>query len=353
MKVPRPSALSAALLVAALLGVGCGSDTSSETTSATTVAAAPAATTATTAAAASSSYPVTIQNCGVSTTYTKAPTHIVTVQNSIETMLALGLADKVVGYSLAGHGSGDLPADLQAQLDKLKNLGNEVNKEALVGVQPDIVIGPHFAFSEPAGTTRAQLKDLGINSQIFYETCKRGAPTAPVSFDVIGKDILDLGRIFGVEAKAQQVVASMKATADAAAKKVAPLPRLKVFVYDSGEDAPLTAAGVGIQGFLIESAGGINIFKDQTERSFVPVTWEQVVERNPDVILINDYEDPEDADATFQHKKDFLLGFPPLQSVKAIQDKNIIKVRLNDVFESSGNGRTVETIAKQLYPTAF
>ena len=335
---PPPAVVAVAM---AILVAGCSSDSSGGS-------AAPAS-----PAPAAAYTPVTIDNCGTTTTFTEAPERIVMVQNSIETVLALGLGDKVVGYSLAGHGAGDLPADLAAQLATLKNLGNDINKEALVGVEPDLVIGPYFAFTDANGTTRPQLDALGITSHHFYEVCQRGAPSQKVSFDTIGAEILTLGRIFGVEGRAQELVADIKASADNARARVASSPKLKVLVYDSGEDSPFTAGGVGIENLLIEAAGGTNIFADLTERSFMGGTWEQVVERNPDVILINDYTDPEAPEQTLEHKRDFLLSFPALQSVTAVKNKAIISVKLNDVFLSAGNGRTAENIARQLHPQAF
>ena len=60
-----------------------------------------------------------------------------------------------------------------------------------------------------------------------------------------------------------------------------------VFAYDSGEDAPFTACQ-GMPGDIIKRAGGISIF-DDIEAGWATPSWEEVVERDPDVILILDY----------------------------------------------------------------
>ena len=64
----------------------------------------------------------------------------------------------------------------------------------------------------------------------------------------------------------------------------------RVFVYDSGESAPFTAARYAMPTALIEAAGGLNIM-DDFEKNWATVTWEEVVERNPEVVVIVNYGD--------------------------------------------------------------
>lgn len=73
--------------------------------------------------------------------------------------------------------------------------------------------------------------------------------------------------------------------------KVAGLQAVPVFLYDSGEDAPVTAPGLAMPNDLIAEAGGTNVFAD-VHQSWTSVSWEQVVARQPACILINDYSTP-------------------------------------------------------------
>ncbi|MFS0821952.1 ABC transporter substrate-binding protein [Bacillus sp. 1P02SD] len=43
---------------------------------------------------------------------------------------------------------------------------------------------------------------------------------------------------------------------------------------------------------MIELAGGKNIFEEITDKHWVTVSYEEVLARKPDVILIHDYEAP-------------------------------------------------------------
>lgn len=47
-------------------------------------------------------FPVTITNCGVSTTYQGPPQRVVAFGSTIEVMLALGLGDRMVGTAYSG-----------------------------------------------------------------------------------------------------------------------------------------------------------------------------------------------------------------------------------------------------------
>ena len=69
------------------------------------------------------------------------------------------------------------------------------------------------------------------------------ASKSAVSIDNTYQDLTNLGQIFDVPQKARQVIDGMKAQIAAAQAKVANLPPVTVFDYDSGTSAPLPAPG--------------------------------------------------------------------------------------------------------------
>ena len=94
---------------------------------------------------------------------------------------------------------------------------------------------------------------------------------------------------------------------------------LRVFVYDSGDATPTTAAQFALPNAMIEAAGGTNIFSDVAS-SWTRVNWEHVVERNPQLIVIIDYDSPDAAG-----KIAFLKHLPKLADVEAItQDQFVV-----------------------------
>ena len=119
-----------------------------------------------------------------------------------------------------------------------------------------------------------------------------------------------------------------------------------VFAYDSGEDAPFTACQ-GMPGDIIKLAGGISIF-DDIEAGWATPSWEEVVERDPDVILILEYTGGDVAD-----KKEFLETNEFTKDLRAVKEGKIFSVCCSDMQGSAGSAVAVKAIAEQLYPDKF
>ena len=64
---------------------------------------------------------------------------------------------------------------------------------------------------------------------------------------------------------------------------------------------------------LIEASGGINIMND-FKKSWGTVTWEEVIDRNPEVIVIVNY-----GNVTADQKKDFMMSNPAFAGIDAIK----------------------------------
>ena len=63
-----------------------------------------------------------------------------------------------------------------------------------------------------------------------------------------------------------------------------------MFVFDMAQEEGAYTCGNNFTSKLIEHAGGVNIFND-LDTTWATVSWETVVERAPEVIVINDYGD--------------------------------------------------------------
>lgn len=87
-----------------------------------------------------------------------------------------------------------------------------------------------------------------------------------------------------------------------------------------------------------------NIF-DDIDKSFTEVSWEEVVNRNPDVIVILDYGDTSLAD-----KEKLLLSKPALAGVEAIKNKRFIVLPLSAAAEGVRAPIALKTLAAGLYP---
>ena len=112
---------------------------------------------------------------------------------------------------------------------------------------------------------------------------------------------------------------------------------LRVFVYDSGEDTPFTAGFYAMPTALIEASGGTNIMND-FKKSWGTVTWEEVIDRNPEVIVIVNY-----GNVTADQKKDFMMSNPAFAGIDAIKNDRFVTL---EYVEATPGPRNIKAIKK-------
>lgn len=286
-------------------------------------------------------FPYTVDNCGVKTTYQAPPKRVVTMnQHVTEVMLALGLEKSLVGTAYLDDAI--LPAYKKAY-DTVPVIAKEYpSKEALLAANPDFVYGGYSsAFDAKDGRGRDDLKRSGIATRLNTEYCPSGAP----SIDDLYREVREIGRTFGVPDRAETWTRQARTTVAATEKRLKGTPPVSVFVYDSGDKTAFTAGGQGIGNELITRAGGRNVFAD-LDKAFGDATWEQVVDRRPDVIVIYDY-----GSTTVEQKKKRLLDDPALKDVPAVKNRRFAVLPLSDTVLGVRVPAAVDKLAAQLHPT--
>ncbi|WP_367136203.1 ABC transporter substrate-binding protein [Saccharothrix sp. HUAS TT1] len=291
----------------------------------------------------------TVTNCGQQVSYA-APSRVVTNDTGIaELMFALGLADRMAGYVIGSSHSTDVASSpWKADFERVPHLGEQITKELVQGAGADFVFaGWNYGFSESTGFTPDALKDLGIATYQLTEACRNGVGKQRgimPPLDALYTDLRNLGRIFEVEDRAEALIAGYEKQVAAAAELVKP-NRPKVFLYDSGLDQPFTSGRNAAPHDIIGRAGGDNVFGDLDD-SWTTVGWEAVVDRAPDVVLINDYADGEAT--TPDEKRAFLESYPPLADVPAIKHKRFFVLPYAALVESPRNPAAIEAFARFL-----
>ena len=295
-------------------------------------------------------FPVTVEVCGESVTFSAPPERAVTNDvNITEIFLDAGLKDKLVGYSGVSDVR-DLGERYRRQLEDIPRLSPKyIDLEALVGVGPDFFFaGWNYGFSSEKGITPAALEQYGIRSYVLTESCIRIMEREQVSLEDTFTDLINIGRIFGVEAYTQVKVEQYRAELAKIERVVGVIEdSLRVFVYDSGADTPMTAAKFAMPNAMIEAAGGTNIFNDVAS-SWVHVNWEDVVDRNPEHIVIIDYDEP-----NAQGKLDFLKSQVGLADIDAIRNDKFVVLDYAEATPGPRNVASTYTLAKAFYPDRF
>ncbi|MFJ4337283.1 ABC transporter substrate-binding protein [Streptomyces sp. NPDC088915] len=294
------------------------------------------------AAKAAPGFPYTVTNCGVRSTFQAPPKRVVTMnQHVTEIMLALGLEKSLVGTAYLDDAV--LPAYEKAY-DSVPVLAEEYpSKEALLAANPDFVYGGYAsAFDAKNGTGRDDLKKAGMATRLNTEYC----PSGKTSVDDLYQEVTEVGRTFGVPERAEKWIAGARATVAANEKRLKGVAPVSVFVYDSGDKTAFTAGGKGIGNELITRAGGRNVFAD-LDKAFGDATWEQVVARRPEVVVIYDY-----GSTTVEQKKKRLLDDPALKDVPAIKNRRFAVLPLSDAVLGVRVPSAVDKLAAQLHPAA-
>lgn len=274
--------------------------------------------------------PVTIETYKNTFTFTKVPERVVSLSFSeTQLLVALGLQDKIVGIATAETGVADCLPEYQEDLRKLKVISDSTpNLEVLLESNPDFVVGTVYSFTE-YGVAPAE--DFVKNDIPYYAL--RGTYVENPGVEDTYKDIEHLGKIFKVEDRAAALIKRLK---EREAQYAAHAPKeksCKVFVYFYNSGNEKQAATIGNKSLdekLVNMAGGENIFNDITKQ-YGRVSWEEIAIRNPQLIVIYDYNDGNTA-GTLEEKIAELKNNPALSDVEAIKNNNFTSVRLIEVF---------------------
>lgn len=270
--------------------------------------------------------------------FKEVPQRAVTLnQHVTEIMLALGLEDHMVGTAYLDD---EILPEFKEAYEKIPVLSDRYpSQEVFLSVEPDFAYaGWRSAFREDNVGTVEELANFGINGYLHHSSAKVG-PT----LDDIFLDIRNIAKIFNVVDRGDALIANITSELE---KIQANVPQneepLRVFVFDSGDTAAFTSA----QGFLnsiITMAGATNIFSE-IDKNWAEVSWEEIVERDPEVIVINDY-----GETSLEDKMNFLLNHPALTDVSAIKNEKFIVMPLSAAAEGIRTSHALEILVNGLY----
>ena len=253
-------------------------------------------------------HPVTVQSCDREITFDAPPQRAASNDvNLTEMMLVLGLTDSMVGYT-GISGWNKLDETMREGVAELPELSARYpTREVLIGADVDFwFAGWNYGMRVGGEVTPETLAPFGITVYELTESCIHIMERDRIAIDDMFNDIRNLGAIFGVDERAEGLIAGWQDELDAIAQAIPEGEPLRVFVYDSGEDTPFTAGRYAMPSAMIAAAGGRNIM-DDVETSWTRVAWEPVVARDPQVIIIVNY-----GEVTAEEKTAFLRGNPAL-----------------------------------------
>lgn len=287
----------------------------------------------------------TVQSCNRTVAFDAPPERAISNDvNLTEMMLVLGLADRMVGYT-GISGWKTLDEEMRAGVAELPELSAKYpTKEVLVGADADFFFaGWNYGMKVGGEVTPETLEPFGIQVYELTESCTHIMDKEKASIEDMYIDLINLGAIFDVEDKAAELVEGYRADLAAFTDELETGAPLRVFVYDGGEDTPFTAGRHAMPTALIEAAGGINIMED-FEKSWATVTWEEVVERNPEVIIIVNY-----GEVTAEQKREFMMSNPAFADLDAVKNDRFVTLEYVEATPGPRNIQAIKTLAEAFW----
>ena len=285
---------------------------------------------------------VSVDSCNRTVTFDSPPQRAISNDvNLTEMMLVLGLSDKMVGYT-GISGWKTLDEEMRLGVKQLPELSPKYpTKEVLVGADADFFFaGWNYGMKVGGEVTPETLKPFGINVYELTESCIHIMTKKKVSMDDMYNDLLNLGLIFQIENRAKKLVDAYRSDLKKFTQKLESIPTKKVFVYDSGEDTPFTAGRYAMPTALIEAAGGVNIM-DDFQKSWGTVTWEEVIDRNPEVVVIVNY-----GKVTAEQKRKFMMSNPAFANIDAVKNDRFVTLEYVEATPGPRNIKAIKKLAK-------
>lgn len=299
------------------------------------------------AAIAQSQSPLVLQNCGVTMTFARPPARVVTLnQAATEVMLVLGLRDRLVGTAYLDDQMLPELADAYRQIPVLAS--KYPSREILFAAKPELLYAAYPGAFGPAGVgSRADWKTRGIDTYLAPAGCADKSRPPGVTIETTFAELRDVARIFNVAERGDKLVASYEAELQTVRKRIGVVSRRpRVFWYDA-DDPPRAGACCGAPDEILRLVEATNIFAD-TPGSWTPVSWEAVIARNPDVIVLANA-----AWSTAEEKRRQLTARKALAGIDAIKNNRIVEIDFAYTTPGIRNVAAVRKLAEALYPDRF
>jgi iron complex transport system substrate-binding protein len=250
------------------------------------------------------------------------------VPGTTEILFALGLEEKIVGVSEYC----DYPEEAKLK-EKIGGFWNP-SVEKIVDLHPDLVL------------TNGSIEQLIVNLDGLGIAC---LVIDPVDIDGIFKGYELLGKVTGVEERANQLIRDIKKDVSRVVDRVEGAPRVRVIYIIDAKDMtnPWTAGPGSFVDAFISMAGGENIAA-QAPAPWVQFSIEEIVSADPEVIIL-----PTKHGSAFTSPEEF-KNHTAWRNVTAVKQDRIYLID-GDLIDRAGPRFVLglEGIARIIHPELF
>lgn len=229
-------------------------------------------------------YPVTVDNCGTEVTFDSPPERVVTIKStSTELMLALGLADRVIGTAFADGPVPEAWADEAADLDVISD--QAPSNEVVLAKEPDLIFaGWESNLAADTAGERDDLAKLGINTYVSPAACMEPEHQPDkMTFELLFDQFREAGQVLGASEAAEELIAAQQAELAEVEQAVEGTTALW---WSSGEDTPFVGGTIGAPQMVLDAVGLTNVVTEKATWS--SLGWEAILDADPDVLVLVD-----------------------------------------------------------------
>lgn len=292
-------------------------------------------------------YPVTISNYNSQKEKTefifkKVPERVFALhQNSIETLLALGLEDHIIGCA------GDIPPVFKSDaypyregFKKANYLGNENPPlEKLLVMNPDFILGWYSTFAEKKLGTTDFWKERGVNTYIA-ESSNDVLPKKTVEVEY--KYILDIGKIFNRQEKAAAIVKEMEDEIQNVVRLAAGKKKSKTMIIELMHNTITVYGKDQLAGDMVTRLGA------ELMDCGSHINDEELIGLNPEVVFIAYMGEDGQKDV------EQFLQTESLASLSCVKNKRVYAIPLTYMYASATKTLDgIRVFARGLYPELY
>lgn len=265
---------------------------------------------------------------------------------SPQRIIALSNGDMDIIYALGGQVVGrpnsNGPAVVPAA-EEVEQIGSthEVDLEKITFLQPDVVLGNHPMNEKDIPAIE------GIGSKLIL--------TGANSIQDIQSQITLFGQLLQQEAKAKQLNQQIQDHIQTLSQSDSTAVKPKVLLVYGAPGTYMAALPNSLSGNILEVAGGSNIAADlpglQNFPQYAQLNTEQVVQSNPDYIMIMTHGNTDEVKAGFLKE---MQNNPAWSSIKAVQN-NQVEVLPSHLFGTNPGTKVIDAldlIHQALYPVS-
>lgn len=277
-------------------------------------------------------YPLTIDVYDVdgemiTQTFTQAPTRAIPyTASAVNTMLELGLEDKIVGIMKPDNTP---PEEFTEVYEGLNIIGDKttVSKEAIIALEPDILFGRAMTLTDDSMGTVGDFNQMEIN--VYPQ--KSSNFIIDQSLEFVFEDIRNIGEIFDVQDRAEAYILTLQDRLEVVRENVSvdkteePLKAILLARYDDGNCSAF-GNNSKFHNAALKELNMVNVVDGLAAQ----MTVENLVALNPDVIIYVTADRNSELDKIAKEK---IFSNAALSDIPAIKNNKYVEVSYETMMD--------------------